>query len=82
MIKITMLQLSLRRAGFVGIGMLFILAALIPFDLQAGSLPGPDILYCLTMVFVIRRPEYVPVVVGFSGVFPARYPEHGTFGAD
>jgi len=54
-------QFWLRRAGFIAIGALFMLQALIPLDLTANRLPGPDVLYCLTMAYLIRRPEFVPL---------------------
>ncbi|MCP5073417.1 MAG: hypothetical protein GY947_09005 [Rhodobacteraceae bacterium] len=57
----TKFQMSLRRAVYLAIGLFLVVTALIPFDLTAGALPGPDVLYCLTMVYVIRRPEFVPV---------------------
>lgn len=54
-------QLWMYRAGYLSIGMAFILWSIIPFDLSAGALPVPDIFFCITMAYVVRRPEYVPV---------------------
>lgn len=58
---ITPWQFWLRRAGFIAIATMFILQALIPLDLTANRLPGPDVLYCVTMAYIIRRPEFVPL---------------------
>ncbi|MCP5087316.1 MAG: hypothetical protein GY952_11000 [Rhodobacteraceae bacterium] len=57
----TTFQLFLRRAVYLSLAFIFVSGTLIPFDLTAGSLPGPDILYCLTMIYVIRRPEFIPI---------------------
>ncbi len=59
--EVTPWQLFVRRGAYLSVGLLLIIGTLIPFDLTAGGLPGPDILYCLTMIYVIRRPEFVPV---------------------
>lgn len=49
------------RVYFVAIGFVLILWSIIPFDMSAGALPYPDFFYCLTMAYVVRRPEYVPI---------------------
>ncbi|MCO4824300.1 MAG: hypothetical protein KC451_05555 [Amylibacter sp.] len=62
-------QLWMYRAAYLGIGMAFILWSIIPFDLSAGALPVPDIFFCITMAYVVRRPEYVPVWMIFVVFF-------------
>ena len=57
----TFWQLLFRRAVYLSIGILLTTLALVPLNLTAGRLPGPDVMYCLTMVYVIRRPEFVPI---------------------
>jgi len=37
--------------------------ALLPLDAGPGRWPGPDVLLCLTMAWVIRRPAYVPTLL-------------------
>lgn len=56
------------RAGYAGLGILLVLWSVVPFDMRAGALPRPDVFYCITMVYVIRRPEWAPVWLIF-GVF-------------
>ena len=43
-------------------GVTFIVITLIPFDLTAGRAAGPDILFALAFLLVIRRPEYLPMI--------------------
>ncbi len=62
-------QLWMYRTAFLGIGMAFILWSIIPFDLSAGALPVPNIFFCITMSYVVRRPEYVPVWAVFIVFF-------------
>ena len=63
------LRLWMYRLSFVLVGMVFILWAIIPFDLSAGALPFPDIFYCITMGLIVRRPEYVPIWAVFAVFF-------------
>ena len=58
---ISPLQFWLRRLAYLAIGTFFVLQALIPLDLTANRIPGPDVMYCITMAYVIRRPEFVPL---------------------
>jgi rod shape-determining protein MreD len=51
------------RGLFVAACLLIIFVLLLPLDLSAGQLPGPDILICLTYAWVLRRPNYVPVLL-------------------
>jgi rod shape-determining protein MreD len=62
-------RLWMYRASFVAVGMLLILWSIIPFDLSAGAMPVPDLFYCITMVYVVRRPEYVPIWAVFFVFF-------------
>ena len=57
------------RIGYVGVGSTCILLSIIPFDLSANTLPYPDIFYCFTMIFIVRRPEYVSVWAVFFVFF-------------
>lgn len=59
--NVTPLQFWLRRATYIALGILILLQTLIPLDLNANHIPGPDILYTLTIAYIIRRPEYVPL---------------------
>lgn len=62
-------RLWMYRASFVGIGLLCVLWSIIPFDLSADALPVPDLFYCITMAYVVRRPEYVPIWAVFFVFF-------------
>jgi rod shape-determining protein MreD len=55
------LRLWIYRGGFVAIGFALVLWSIVPFDMTAGTLPAPDIFYCITMLYVVRRPVFVPV---------------------
>lgn len=49
------------RAVFALLSALIIFAALLPFAAGEGSVPGPDLVLCLTAAWILRRPDYVPV---------------------
>lgn len=61
MADLTPTQFWIRRGGFLAIALILQIQALIPLDMTANRIPGPDILFGLTMAYVIRRPEYVPL---------------------
>ncbi len=58
-------RITARRWTYWGIFTLVAILALfirlLPLGLGAGRLPGPDLLLALTMAWVVRRPDYVPV---------------------
>ncbi|MFN3955776.1 MAG: rod shape-determining protein MreD [Pararhodobacter sp.] len=45
------------------IAALAMLLRLLPLDLTGGGLPGPDLLLCLTMGWLLRRPAHLPAPV-------------------
>ncbi len=49
--------------AFVGIAVMLLIARLMPLGGEAGSWPGPDILLCLVMAWVTRRPDYLPALL-------------------
>ena len=49
------------RVMFVVIALILLFLRLLPMASPAGSWPGPDLLVCLTLVWVMRRPDYLPV---------------------
>lgn len=51
----------LHRALFVAIALALLFLRLLPLEREAGALPGPDILLCLTFAWTMRRPDYLPV---------------------
>lgn len=54
-------SLWLHRLIFLGVVVLLTIVRLLPLDTTAGHLPGPDILLCLILAWIVRRPEYLPV---------------------
>lgn len=53
----------LYRTIFVLIGVFGIYLNLLPVDPAAGGLPGPDIPVLLAYAWVLRRPDYVPILL-------------------
>ncbi len=49
------------RGAFVAFAMLLFLVRLLPLGGEAGRWPGPDLLLCLIVAWVMRRPDYMPV---------------------
>jgi rod shape-determining protein MreD len=49
------------RALFVALALALLFLRLLPLGSDAGRLPGPDLLLCLTLAWVMRRPDYLPV---------------------
>lgn len=57
-----------HRCLFLGLAALVLFVRLLPLTAIPVRWPGPDIILCLTLAWVQRRPEYVPVLV-VAGVF-------------
>jgi len=51
------------RALFLGLALLTLFFRLLPSGQTPGSLPGPDVLLCLILAWMVRRPEYLPLSV-------------------
>ncbi|MCK8483061.1 rod shape-determining protein MreD [Aliiroseovarius sp. S2029] len=49
--------------ALVLIAAVVLFARLLPIDLTPGRFPGPDILLAFTFAWVLRRPDYVPVLL-------------------
>lgn len=52
-----------HRALFVGLAALILFVRLLPLSTLPARWPGPDMLLCLTVVWVLRRPDYSPALV-------------------
>lgn len=50
----------LHRLIFLAVVVFITFLRLLPLDTSAGHLPGPDILLCLILAWMVRRPEYLP----------------------
>ncbi|MBA4352838.1 MAG: rod shape-determining protein MreD [Rhodobacter sp.] len=51
------------RAAFLGLALALIFLKLLPLGSVAGDWPGPDLLLCLIFAWVMRRPDYLPVLL-------------------
>ncbi|MBP9184585.1 MAG: rod shape-determining protein MreD [Fuscovulum sp.] len=49
------------RALFLGLAVLVLFIRLLPLGGDPGAFPGPDLLLCLIMAWVMRRPDFMPV---------------------
>ncbi len=56
------------RGLFLGLALLALFLKLLPLGGVPGGLPWPDLLLCLTMAWVLRRPEYLPALL-VAGVY-------------
>lgn len=53
----------LYRAAFAGLALALLFLRLLPLGSVAGEWPGPDLLLCLIFAWVVRRPDYLPVLL-------------------
>ena len=49
------------RAAFVGLAALILFLRILPLGALPPYWPGPDLLLCLTIVWILRRPTFVPL---------------------
>lgn len=59
----------LYRGIFLGLALLFLFVRLLPLGTIPGRLPGPDLLLCVMLAWVMRRPDYLPVLMIAAIVF-------------
>jgi len=52
-----------HRGLFAGLALLLLFLRLLPLGSVAGAWPGPDLLLCLTFAWVLRRPDYTPLLL-------------------
>ncbi|UWQ14968.1 rod shape-determining protein MreD [Aliiroseovarius sp. M344] len=60
--RLTLMRWLFSMALIV-IAAVVLFARLLPIDLTPGRVPGPDILLAFTFAWVLRRPDYVPVLL-------------------
>lgn len=53
----------LYRGIFVGLALFIMFMRLLPLGTVPGHLPGPDFLLCAMLAWVMRRPDYLPVLL-------------------
>jgi rod shape-determining protein MreD len=56
-------QLWAYRAAFVGLAALVLFLRILPLGGLPGGFPGPDLMLCLTLAWVSRRPDFLPVAL-------------------
>ncbi len=49
------------RGLFLALALFLLFVRLLPLGSAPGSLPGPDLLLCLILVWTIRRPDFLPM---------------------
>jgi rod shape-determining protein MreD len=49
------------RGLFLGLALVLLFLRLLPMANAPGALPGPDLLLCLIMAWVVRRPDFLPM---------------------
>lgn len=51
------------RGLFLGLALVLLFLRLLPLGHSAGAFPGPDLLLCIIMAWVVRRPDYLPLAM-------------------
>jgi rod shape-determining protein MreD len=51
----------LFRGLFVAVALLLLFIRLLPLGNAPGALPGPDLLLCVIMAWIVRRPDFLPM---------------------
>ena len=49
------------RCAFLALCAVIIFFKMLPLSIDPGRLPGPDLLFCVTAVWIMRRPRWAPV---------------------
>ena len=52
-----------HRGLYAALALALLFLRLLPLGSIAGAWPGPDLLVCLTFAWVLRRPDYTPVLL-------------------
>jgi len=66
MAEVAPLRIWLMRAVFVALALGVMLYALLPLNVGAPAVPGPDLILCLAIAWVLRRPDILsaPLIAG------------------
>ena len=49
------------RGLFVALALFLLFLRLLPLGHEPGTLPGPDLMLCIIMAWVVRRPDFLPM---------------------
>ncbi|MDP2737840.1 MAG: rod shape-determining protein MreD [Pseudorhodobacter sp.] len=52
-----------HRAIFIAVALALFFLRLLPLGATAGTWPGPDLMLCLILAWVQRRPDYLPILL-------------------
>lgn len=63
MAELAPMKVWVNRTVFLGLCFVIIVMQLAPLDLRPAVWAPPDVLLAVTMVWVARRPDYLPVIV-------------------
>lgn len=56
-------QRWLYHTLFAGLAMMILILQLVPFGGGSVAVPGPDVLTCLVLVWIQRRPDFLPLLL-------------------
>lgn len=56
-------RLWLYRLAFLGLAAAILIVRILPVGGDAGAWPGPDLMLCLMLAWVNRRPDYLPALM-------------------
>ena len=56
-------QRWLYGLAYFGLCTLLMLVHLMPLSIVPGRIPGPDVMICLTLAWVLRRPHHLPILL-------------------
>jgi rod shape-determining protein MreD len=49
------------RGLFLAVALVLLFLRLLPLGTAPGALPGPDLLVCVTLAWIVRRPDFLPM---------------------
>lgn len=56
-------RIWMNRGLFILLAFVIVVGNLVPFDMQPSSWAAPDLLLAVTLAWVVRKPDYIPVFV-------------------
>lgn len=56
-------QLWTYRAAFAGLAAMVLFVRILPLGGTVGGFPGPDLMLCLSLAWVSRRPDFLPALL-------------------
>jgi rod shape-determining protein MreD len=56
-------RIWMNRGLFILLAFVIVVGHLVPFDMQPSNWAAPDLLLAITLTWVVRKPDYIPVFV-------------------